>query len=444
MSIVRTQLTKDYHDVVRCEMFVTEKYKLPLYAFSLVDNDNKKFVIKYYILSKDLGQIVNGYNDSPIKAYNVKKNCHISSGFLDYVLFENETYISSSLILRSSSLTGWGIDMDELIRDIQNATVADEMNYAEAIRDFSEYQIKTQRNMLINVNDLKAIVKKSYNFLDESYIEEIINLIIDNAVINFALPYNKLEFKNNIKHENLEECFDFILEVVQSYKDEFLGRKEDVSSKEEIKKIESDIAQKQYEEKLNEFNTNMNNNFDITSFLDANILFGFKEEMFGAFCTKINDNRRKNGLPEITHNNIRQSIHYRSSYIEYGRKYKDICMDDNYCTDECYLMSMFFMDYIFYNGETAYHNEFGTKIPFLRKDNDTTYALLTESEYKGLLLSKVKFSLLHNVFKVYPEYQLTTDDWNKIKNFVRAKLFCPERVNNGTYGVVQKVQTQNI
>ena len=54
MSIGRTQLSDEYTDIKRYEVFTTEKYKLPLYSFSMVDKNDKKVVIKYYILSQDL------------------------------------------------------------------------------------------------------------------------------------------------------------------------------------------------------------------------------------------------------------------------------------------------------------------------------------------------------------------------------------------------------
>jgi len=88
-------------------------------------------------------------------------------------------------------------------------------------------------------------------------------------------------------------------------------------------------------------------------------------------------------------------------------------------------MSMFFMDHIF--SQDAYHDEDRKRAPFLKADNAQVYALLTESRYKGLLKGIVKSVLLKSLYDQYPEYRVSNEDWKKIKDFVRQKLYRPER-----------------
>lgn len=424
MSIGRTQLSDEYTDIKRYEVFTTEKYKLPLYSFSMVDKNDKKVVIKYYILSQDLSKIIKGYNNNPIKAYTVKQNSCINGGFLDYVLYNNEAYISSTLIAKSKSLVGWNIDMEDLIRDIQNATIAEELNYAEAMRDFSVYEVECKHSMLVNEDKLKFVVKQSYPFLDESYIEGIIRLILDHAVIEFDLPYNKLEFVNDVKMKAVNEAFDFIEEVVRDYRNEF-NNNNGMTPKEEIKKTEMAIEQGYCDEMTKAFEEAIQNRINVIDFITHETVHNFKETMFTALIEEINKQRKADNLKELARDHIRTSIHYRSAYIEYGTYYKQIVNDNSYNTDEDWLMSMFFMDHIF--SQDAYHDEDRKRAPFLKADNAQVYALLTESRYKGLLKGIVKSVLLKSLYDQYPEYKVSNEDWKKIKDFVRQKLYRPER-----------------
>ena len=242
-----TVLSNYYKDIKVYKSFTTEKYKINLYAISCIKKDTKKkTVLKYYISNQDIVDTITKNKTSAFRVFDSEANSGINIGFLDYITYGNKSYISDTLIGNSKELVGWGIDMEDLARDIFNAVVADEMNYQEAVRDFTQYNLSLTQDMITNMDEITCAMSKRYPWIKDDMVNDIIETVLSNTRIEFSLPYNKLEFKNNINHESIKEAFDFIIEVAESYRDEFLNREKDV--KEEAKKIESDKSQTLYED----------------------------------------------------------------------------------------------------------------------------------------------------------------------------------------------------
>lgn len=429
MSIGRTQLSDEYSDIKRYEVFTTDKYKLPLYSFSMHDNNGKKVVIKYYILSQDLSKIIKGYNNNPIKAYNVKQNSTINTGFLDYILYNNEAYISSTLISKSKDLVGWNIDMEDLIRDIQNATIAEEMNYAEAIRDFAEYEVECHHSMLVNEDKVKVAMKQAYPFLDESYIEGIVKLVLDNAIINFDLPYNKLEFINEAKMKAVNEAFDFIEEVVRDYRKEF-NENNSTTPKEEIKKIENKIAEERSDELTAEFEAAIAKHEETKKIFDASKLHVFVNNMETALIGEI-----RNVRDDFPAGWIRERFPQEACALQYcDANGNHLLIKDaqkaNQSNPGTYnlgdeLLAMFFMKHIGNKDATYEHkdaNNHRSYYPFLQgKANPegapSYYGLLKREKYNNIL--KQNTTILFPGAK--PE-EITREHFTIVRNYCEGKL----------------------
>lgn len=241
-----TVLSNYYKDIKVYKSFTTEKYKINLYAISCIKKDTKKkTVLKYYISNQDIVDTITKNKTSAFRVFDSEVNSGINVGFLDYITYGNKSYISDTLIGNSKELVGWGIDMEDLARDIFNAVVADEMNYQEAVRDFTQYNLSLTLDMITNIDEITYAMTKKYQWIKDDMVKGIIETVLSNTRIEFSLPYNKLEFKNNINHETIKEAFDFIIEVAESYRDEFLNREKDI--KEEAKKIESDECKALYD-----------------------------------------------------------------------------------------------------------------------------------------------------------------------------------------------------
>lgn len=225
-----------YNDIKMVRVFTTQIYELPIYVFQVKTLAEDPTLIKYYIYRNDIPK--DGEKDIKTDTFERHK---VNVGRIDLINYNGKTYISDTLIERAacidSNMSIGGVNIKDLNIDIDNAICAYESNHAEAVRDFSEYRVECKKSMLRNVDQLMFIVHKSYPFLDKSYIEDIINLIMDHAIINFDLPYNKLEFENKLKLEAVDEAFDFLEEVIRDYKKDF-HKQNRMSDIEEMKRDE--------------------------------------------------------------------------------------------------------------------------------------------------------------------------------------------------------------
>lgn len=430
MSIIRTELNKKYNDIKRFEVFTTEKYKLPLYSFVVIDNDKKKLVLKYYILSQDLSRVINGNKDRPIEVYMTKQNSNIPFGHLDYVLYNNETYISDQLITRSLNLIGWNINMEELITDIQNATIAEEMNYQEAVRNFTEYRVQCKHSMLINEDKLISVMKHNYPFLDEMYIEGIVHLIMDNAMIEFELPYNELKFAKEEKMKAVNEAFDFIEEVVRDYRKEFNDNDGVVSPREEFKKTENEITEQRTNEIIAEFEEAIAKQEQTKSLFDASKLHVFVNNMETALIGEIRKVRS-----DFPAGWIRERFPQEACALQYHNdKGNHLLIKDaqriNQESPGAYnlgdeLLTMFFMRHIGNKDATYEHkdgNNHRSYIPFLQGKIQPNGL----SEYYGLL-SREKYNhiLKQNTTVLFPGLkpdQITKEHFTIVRNYCETKL----------------------
>lgn len=424
-----TTLSNYFNDVKIFDQFITEKYQLHLYAFTLVDiKDNKKKTIKYYINKQELAKAI-GKSNIDMRIYEQTQNKGINVGFLDYVNFEGSSYISSTLISKSTEIQNFGIDMEELEKDVMNATIADEMNYANAVRDFAEFKLACNRSILTNADQIKFKMKQSYPFLDENYIEDIINLVMDSAVINFELPYNKLEFVNQLKTEMVDEMFDFFEDIIKDYRKDFM-LKNNITPKQEFKQAEQEEINERNNELAEEFEAAIAKREQTKNTFDPSKLHMFVNAMEKALVGEIRKVRSDFPAGWILERFPQEAcalqytdVNGNHLLIKDAQQANQINPDTYNLGDE--LLAMFFLRHIGNQLATYEHkdeNGIRSYIPFLEGKTQPDGRV----EYPGLLTrSKYNNILRQNIVLLFPELtadQVTIAHFDIVRNYCASKI----------------------
>lgn len=263
---MKATLMRSYYDDIKCSnpIFITQKFKLPLYGFTCIAKDTgKKTVLKYYINLQDL--IVCFGDTVRMRCFEQEQNKDINIGLLDYIRFEKKTYLSSTLISKATNLKGWDVDMQELERDIFNATVADEMGYAEAVQDFTSYRVESKSSLCENTQDILARLKENYPFFKDDMLTSIINDVLDVAILNIELPYVPRPVKDP-NEETYKDAYEFIRDVIMSYEKSFGNKQSEDDVRAEMDAIEYENYQQQIQEEIDNFEM-----FDDPDILEAQI-----------------------------------------------------------------------------------------------------------------------------------------------------------------------------
>lgn len=230
-----------------------------------------------------------------------------------------------------------------------------------------EYVLKVK-----NENEIVSKVLNDYPFLNKDYAEKIVHMMIENIEFSF-----------------------------------------------EHKEVETNEVALQPQAQQPVSNTQVTQLIDVLQYITEDNLKAFSKIMQDTLFERINRNT------SIDYQDLLTTYRYRSSYIEYGAKYKEICNDPRYETRDHILLTKFFISGI-YSNDAWHKNRDDTRIFILRARGANVSALLDCDLYiNDILMPHVYDTLL----KGMPQYTVTQQDMDKINKSLYSLMHL--RVNGG-------------
>ncbi len=227
-----------------------------------------------------------------------------------------------------------------------------------------EYVLKVK-----NENEIVSKVLNDYPFLNKDYAEKIVHMMIESIDFSF-------------EHKTVE-----------------------------MNKVE---LQPQAQQPVS--NTPVIQSIDVLQYITEDNLKAFSKIMQDTLFERINRNT------SIDYQDLLTTYRYRSSYIEYGTKYKEIVNDPRYETRDHILLTKFFLSGI-YSNDAWHKNRDDTRIFILKARGANVSALLDCDLYTNdILMPHIYDTLL----KGMPQYTVTQQDMEKINkslyNLMHSKV----------------------